>query len=452
LIFGAALPGILLFAVVGVAGGVFRLILLRSMDRALLSQAAVESVSLFDGPVNAPHIHLGKSPLKEDVRSFVPTVGLYEGAGKLVAYFPEGGHIPDPPAPGAGASGPELVSRTCSDGREVRKLSVAVRSPEGTPYVLTLEGSLGEIDATLRAYWQATLGLAALGTALLFGLQWMQAARMSRWIGDMTAYLPRLRGGEVSWLLPSDPTGDEIADLRVALSLAMERLQAARDAQERLIANAAHELRTPLGLMRTEMDLALRKDRSAAELREALTEARAEVDRLARLSASLLEMAALGKVTWKTRPGDVAQLVREAVEACEATAAERGVRVALEVPDVAPADFDALTMRQAIDNYLANALTYAPAGSTVHVCLQAEGDAWVIAVRDEGEGVPAEEAERIFEPFYRGSKSKKQGGAGLGLSIVREIARHHGGKAYLRPTEGKGATFAIAIPRQRLPQ
>ncbi|MDC3957183.1 sensor histidine kinase [Polyangium jinanense] len=448
ILFGAALPSLALVLAVGVAGVVFRGSLLGALDRALLAQAAVESVSLFDGPTGAPHVHLGKSPLAENVRSFVPMAGLYDGTGKLVSHFPENGWIPDRPAADAGAEGPRLSTQRSSDGRWVRSLVVAVRAPWGEPYVLTLQSSLVEIDATMRLYWQATLGLVAVAAALLFFSQWVQAGRMSRRIADMTAQLPELRGGALAWRLPPDPTGDEIADLRVALAEAMERLRAARDAQERLIANAAHELRTPLGLMRTEMDLALRKERSVEELREALSEARGEVTRLSNLAARLLDLAALGKVTWEAKAGDLSAVVREAAEACEGEAEARGVRMAVSLPEEAPAAFEAQTTRQAIDNLLSNAMAHAPRGTTISVGIEAMGEVWRISVEDEGEGVRAEEAEHIFEPFFRGAKAKQGQGAGLGLSIVREIARRHGGKVYLAPKEGRGARFVLEISRQ----
>lgn len=447
-LFGAALPSLALVLSVVVAGLVFRSSLLGALDRALLSQAAVESVSLFDGPEGAPHLHLAKSPLANDVRAFVPTVGLYRASsGELVAHYPENGWIPSLPAGGAASEGAKLVTRTSTDGRWVRALSVSVRAPWGEPYLLSLESSLVEIDATMRLYWKATLGLVAVAALLLFSLQWVQAGRMSRRIADMTAQLPELRGSELAWRLPADPTGDEIADLRVALAEAMERLRAARDAQERLIANAAHELRTPLGLMRTEMDLALRKERSAAELREALSEARGEVDRLSNLAARLLDLAALGRVTWQTSVRDLSALVREAAEACEAEAEARGVRISLDLPEEAPAELEVQTARQALDNLFANALAHAPSGTSIEVQLETSPSALRVIVRDEGPGVAPEEAERIFEPFYRGSQEKQGQGAGLGLSIAREIARRHGGTLKLGQAT-RGAIFVLEIPRR----
>lgn len=447
LVFGAALPAAALVLTVVVAGLVFRSSLLGALDRALLGQAAVESVSLFDGPDGKPHLHLGKSPLADNVRTFVPMVGLFRATGELVTHFPEDGWIPDPPGASVSSAEPQLFTRVASDGRSMRTLRVSVQSPLGEAFVLSLESPLSQIDATMRLYWQATLGLVAMAVGLLFFVQWAQAGRMNRRIADMTAELPELRGGALAWHLPPDPTGDEIADLRVALADAMERLRAARDAQERLIANAAHELRTPLGLMRTEMDLALRKERTADELREALAEARTEVIRLSALANRLLDLAALGKVTREVEAYDVVTLVREAVEACETEADERGVAMALTLPTEAVAQIELQGMRQAVDNVLSNAIAHAPAGSTIHVDIEATGNLWRLSVRDEGLGVAKEDEARIFEPFYRGTRENQGQGAGLGLSIVREIMRRHGGSVYVAESNGLGAKFVLEIPR-----
>jgi signal transduction histidine kinase len=194
------------------------------------------------------------------------------------------------------------------------------------------------------------------------------------------------------------------------------------------------------------MDLALRKERSAKELRQALAEARTEVDRLSKLAASLLDLAALGKVTWEPSTGDLAVVVHEAVEACEAQAEARGLLVTTSLPNEALGEFEAQTMRQAIDNLLSNAMAHAPRGSAISIEVTRAADAWRISVRDEGPGVAANEVARIFEPFYRGTKEKQGQGAGLGLSIVREIARRHGGTVYVANSEGSGATFVLEIP------
>lgn len=440
LLLGAVLPSAAMIAAVLLAGLAFRWSLVRSLDRALLAHAAVESVSLFDGPGGRPHVHLPKSPLAGEVRSFAPITALFEASGKLVACFPE---TSEPPVLHAHepSSEPRVFSHREPGRPEMREVFVAVSSPDGKPYILQVASSVADIDAATRAYYAVTLAFCLAAALGLGAIQARQAGRLSRRVTDMAQALPHIRGGNVEWRLPPDPTGDEVADLRVALSEAMDRVHAARDAQERLIANAAHELRTPLGVMRTELDLALRRERSAEELRAALSAARDEVDRLGLLAARLLDLASFGRVALSLSEGDVAEVAREAAAGCEAVAAERSIRVEVSSEGEVRARFDRAALRQALDNLLSNALRFAPEGSTVRVDVAREGGRATITVRDEGPGVPPEEAAKIFEPFHR---RDRRGGAGLGLAIVAEIARGHGGRAYLAPS-GKGASFVVEL-------
>lgn len=440
LLFGAVLPSAAMIVAVLLAGLAFRWSLLRSLDRALLAHAAVESVSLFDGPGGRPHVHLPKSPLAGEVRSFAPITALFEASGKLVASFPE---TRDPPVFHAHevSREPHVHWHQEPGGPELREVLVAVNAPDGTPYVLQVASSVADIDAATRAYYAVTLAFCLIAALGLAAIQARQAARLSRRVTDMAEALPHIRGGDVEWRLSPDPTGDEVADLRVALSEAMARLRAARDAQERLIANAAHELRTPLGVMRTELDLGLRRTRSAEELRAALSAARDEVDRLGVLAARLLDLASFGRVDLSLSEGDVAEIAREAAAACEAVAAERSVRVEVSAEGPVRARFDRAALRQALDNLLSNALRFAPEGSSVRIGVARTDGRPTITVSDKGPGVPPEEAGRIFEPFHR---ADRRGGAGLGLAIVAEIARRHGGRAYLAPSE-EGASFVVEL-------
>lgn len=439
MLFGAALPSAAMIAAVLLAGQAFRWSLMESLDRALLAHAAVESVSLFDGPDGRPHLHMGKSPLAGEVRSFAPVSGLFDASGALVAHYPEGAE----PALHAQArpKEPLLVTHVEADGTEMRELFVGVASQDGEPYLLQVASSLTEIRAVTRTFHVLTLGFCALFAIGLGAVQARQAQRLSRRVTEMAAALPHIRGGDLEWRLPADTTGDEIAALRVALSESMDRLRAARDAQERLIANAAHELRTPLGVMRMELDLALRRERSAEELRGALEEARGEVDRLAALAKRLLDLASFGGVGFALVEGNVVDVLAEAAAGCGAVAHEKGIAIAVEAPREIEARFDRSALRQAIDNLLSNALRFAPAGSTIELRAAREEGRVKLTVRDEGPGVPEDEAKKIFEPFYR---RDREGGAGLGLAIVAEIARRHGGHAYLAPS-AKGATFVIEI-------
>jgi signal transduction histidine kinase len=446
-LFAVVAPTIALIVSSVAAGQLFRMSLVRAVDRELVARAAVESVSLFDRPGGEPHVHLGQSPLDREVQHFEAHSALFGPDGARVAGSPGADLViaprddEVPREPGA----PLLRTRRAADGHDHRELLLRVLSEGGARYVLVLGSSLADVDATMRLYYEASLSICAgLAIALSFLSVW-QARRIATRLGRMATALPSFESGRLDWKLPPDETADEIAALGRALEQAAERLRAAREAEARFIANAAHELRTPLGVMRTEMDLALRKERSPDELKEALGEARNEVDRLASLAGKLLDLTAAQAADRAPEKTDVAAIVRRSADAAIREARGREVEITCEAPDHLDALVDSASLRQAVDNLLTNAVRYAPERSTVRVALAPRDEAIVVTVEDEGPGVPEAERERVFEPFFRGA-GKRGDGSGLGLAIVREVAERHGGRAYVDRAD-RGARFVVELPR-----
>lgn len=227
------------------------------------------------------------------------------------------------------------------------------------------------------------------------------------------------------------------------LGQATERLQSALDSRERLLADAAHELRTPLSLMRTRLDLALRRERSTDELKPALSETREEVVRLATLAGRLLDSAAHSHGPLVREPVDLVLLARDAVASAQSGATPRQVTISIEGPDTCPASGNVESLRQALDNLLANALKFAPDGSTIMVTVKRENTTLSLSVNDQGPGIPEAEREIVFEPFHRVRGGPP--GTGLGLTIVREIATRHGGRSYVAPST-QGAEVVLELP------
>jgi len=449
---GALVPALAAFVALSLAGQLFRYDLERSLDRALLAQAAVESVSLFDGPGQKVHLHMAVSPLVEQVRPFAPHGYLHGPDGALVMRYPPGPAEGDPLAherhvPGAPGGEPVLMTHHLPDGSRWREVLVDVRSPHGERFLLRLAASLGQVDASVGTYHRMAFALAAVLGAALLALQTQQARRLARRLGAITRHLGQLREGDFSRAPVEDAEPDEIGQLRAVLAEATERLRGARAAQERLIAGAAHELRTPLTLMRTSMDLALRRDRGPDALRASLLEARAEVDRLAVLAGNMLDLAVAGRGAWDRRRGDLSTLVTQSVEGARAEAERRGLLIRLETSGAAEAHFDAGALRQAVDNLLSNALKFSPEGGEVLVRLSRAGGRHQLRVADSGPGIPLAEREAVFEPFHRVLGTRNTPGTGLGLAIVREVAEQHGGRAYVAPgREEAGAEVVLEVP------
>ncbi|MFP2907788.1 ATP-binding protein [Pyxidicoccus sp. 3LFB2] len=448
---GALVPTLATLAALVIAGQLFRYDLERSLDRALLAQAAVESVSLFDGPGQKVHLHMAVSPLEEQVRPFAPRGYLYGPDGMLVMRYPplpEGAPVQTRVVPGEPGAEPVLSIRTDRSGGRWREVLVNVRSPHGERYALRLSASLGQVDGSVGTYYRMAFSMAAVTGLLLLVVQTLQARRLARRLDAMTGHLGQLREGDFSHAPPEDRGSDEIGELRDVLAEATQRLRGAREAQERLIADAAHELRTPLALMRTSMDLALRRERDPEELRASLREARREVDRLAVLAERLLDLAAVGRGAWDRKKGDLSEVLTQAVEGARAEAERRGLLIRLDAPGPAEARFDAGGLRQAVDNLLSNAMKFSPDGGALRVRLSREAERYRVSVADDGPGIPPAEREAVFAPFHRlVDTASGKPGAGLGLAIVREVAARHGGRAYVADVPvGQGTEVVIELP------
>lgn len=438
----ALLPVLVMGVVLVGADRLFALGLGRSLDQALLAQAAIESVSLFDGPEQRPHLHMASSPLVESVRAFAPEGVLFGPDGREVMRYPpvvvEHGRE-EMMRPGTPGRPPVLVTREL-DGARYRMLTVTVAAPAGEPYLLRLTASMAQVDAARATFRQlASVALVLVGLLLALVQTW-QARTLKRRMTELTSHLEALRAGDLDRALPGETQRDELAALREVLANATLSLKQARDGKERLLADAAHELRTPLTLMRTNLDLALRKERSANELKTALAETREEVIRLALLASRLLDSAALAHEREPVEQRDLGELLRAAVAQAQPDAERRGLKLRVHAADPVSMAIRPQGLRQAIDNLLSNALKFAAHEITVD--LARDGALVRITVSDDGPGIPAAEHEHVFEPFHRLHHDGT--GAGLGLAIVREVARAHGGRALVQSTT-RGACLVLEL-------
>jgi signal transduction histidine kinase len=445
-LFGAALPVAVLAAVLGVSDRLFHGGLEQGLDQALLSQAAVESVSLFDGPHGQPHLHMASSPLTESVRPFAPEGTLFGPDGAEVTRYPPRPDARERLLPEGLQDVPTLTTRLV-DGAPRRELVVTVKAPDEQTYVLRLSASMEQLARSVSTFHQAAVLSTLVAALVLVIVQWAQGRRLRVRLRDLHRHIELVQRGQFDQPLPPETERDEVADLRLVLASATRELKRAHDSWERLLADAAHELRTPLTLMRTSLDLALRRERSAEELKEALRDTRQEVDRLAVLSARLLDTVAVGRGDFGHEPSDLVALAREAVAAAQAESESRGLVIKLVAPASAMALVDAGSIRQALDNLLSNALRFAPVGSEVTVTLETRGAGVALSVADTGPGIPAGEREAVFEPFHQATGERR--GAGLGLTIVREAARQHGGRAYVVDSpRGTTVTIELNVPRK----
>jgi two-component system OmpR family sensor kinase len=244
--------------------------------------------------------------------------------------------------------------------------------------------------------------------------------------------------------LPLPAARDEIRRLGETLNAMLDRLRGSYARERRFVADASHELRTPVAVIKAELEAALRRAPADPDLREALTAAVEECDRLAQLAEDLLVLARSGDGALAVRPEplDAAELLERISTRFSARARERGRELRVETEPDLVVRADELRLSQALGNLVDNALRHG-AGAITLSARRAGADV-ELDVADEGAGPPPELRPRAFERFTRGDEARTRGGAGLGLAIVRAIAEAHGGTAELTA----GSAVRLRLPSQ----
>ena len=270
-------------------------------------------------------------------------------------------------------------------------------------------------------------------------------------IGAMTRQAARIGAERLGERLPAGNPRDELGALARVLNDLLDRLQAAFTQQRRFMAEAAHELRTPVAVVRAETELALSGERPASEYREALGVVWSESERLGRIVDDLLTLsrAEAGEYPLRLGHADLAEVVADVVRAHRALAATREVALDADTDDELPLNGDSVLLSRMLRNLVENAVKHGRRGDRVQVSARREGGEYVLRVADTGPGIAEGTRERVWEPFFRGSGARAagaEGGAGLGLPIARWIAEAHGGTLSLAQTGPHGTVFEARIP------
>jgi heavy metal sensor kinase len=285
----------------------------------------------------------------------------------------------------------------------------------------------------------AALVLATVAGYLLAGLSLRPVESMRRRAAEISADTPGER-------LPVPPTGDELERLGETLNEMLARLESALEREREFVADAGHELRTPLALLRTELELALRHAESPDELHEAVRRSSVEVDRLVQLAEDLLLIARSdrGRLPLRLEPVEARDLLATVVHRFEWRAQEAGRALVAEGANGVSLEGDRLRLEQALGNLVDNALRHG--AGTVRLSAAPVDGLVELHVTDEGGGFPPAFLDGAFERFTRADHARTEGGAGLGLSIVRAIAEAHGGSAHASNREHGGADVWVAVP------
>jgi heavy metal sensor kinase len=313
--------------------------------------------------------------------------------------------------------------------------------------VLVVGASLEERDDAVRQLLGALLvvGPAALLLASLLGYALATAAL--RPVESMRAEAAAISGAQPGRRLPLPRSRDEVFRLGATLNEMLERLEAALARERSFVADASHELRTPLALLKTELELALRRPRSAAELEEALRSAAAETDHLTGLAEDLLVLARSdqGRLPLRRAPVSAAAVLSQVAGRFRREAEKAGRAIVVDAHGGVEVVGDGDRLERALVNLVENALHHGDGAIRLST---AESNGHVeLHVVDEGAGFPPEFLPRAFERFSRADEARSGERAGLGLAIVELIAQAHGGWAGAANREGGGADVWLSIPK-----
>lgn len=368
---------------------------------------------------------------------------VLDPGGAMIAGFP-GLAAPGPIPPGSDHLGFDVMFRT--EPMRAVALRQPVITPDGTLDTQVMVGvTLKARDAMVRQLWlrgfleQATLVLAA-AVSILFGI--------SRELRPLLRLRQSVQDSPADSFEPLEVAGvqSEIQPLVQALNDHMGRLGGYLDRQRRFLDSTAHQMRTPLAVMKTQVEVA-RRAGAEDEMRDVL----AEVDRgLSAMSRLMTQLLTLGRADHlraqlSRQSADLRAVVQEVASAMAPRVLDAGIDMAVEAETPCTVAASALLLQEVVANLLDNAIRHTSPGVTAVLRVEARADVGLLSIRDNGPGLSADEAAQLFTRFRRG-RNAGEGGSGLGLAIVAEIAELSGGTVRFEPPEGGGFGLVVMLP------
>jgi heavy metal sensor kinase len=342
-----------------------------------------------------------------------------------------------------------------ADGQGLRLLAVPIHLGipglplSSQPGALILGRSTKQIDQALHGLVRTLATADALALAVAAGGGIFLARRALKPVDKIAETAQEIGETDLSRRINVN-TKDELGRLAATLNAMIGRLEKAFQRQKQFTSDASHELRAPLAVIEAESSLALQKERPPGDYRQSLETISQESKQMSSLIEQLLTLARAdaGKEQWNFTDVNLGRVITNLSADVEVLCQEKGLSCQLgQIQDLVVKG-DAARLRELFMNLLDNAIRYTPALGTVSVSLHREGEMAIVAIKDTGVGIAAEDMPFIFERFYRVDKarSRAQGGTGLGLAICRYIAEAHGGKIEVESQVGVGSTFSVWLP------
>jgi len=431
-----------------------RRIILDHFDAALLHAAQSVGAEIDEEGPTSPVEALSTKPVRRLLWTFRPIIQVVDARGGIVTLL--GSHVPlqlDPPqlkkVMGRGKIAFQTV--TTADSKLLRVAALRA-SHGGQAYAVEVAHPLDDIELVLqRIRWL----LAAATLAILIAIVATDLAltrQVLRPIDAIVRQARRLNDASLAEPLPHPGEPGELARLVETLNAMLARIHDSVEAQRRFTADAAHELRSPLTRLRTEIEVTLRRPRDAAEYRATLATTLEEIERLGAVAESLLILARLDAGEGRaavTGTHRLSTIVEAIVGRFEPLATSRGLalRIAPHATDAlveaAPGIVDVV-----VGNVLDNAVKFSPPGGTIDVDITGTPYEICVTVSDMGPGIPEDELPRVFQRFFRGKSPRAMGasGVGLGLAIAQTLVQRQRGAIDIDSKPGSGTTVTIRLP------
>lgn len=332
----------------------------------------------------------------------------------------------------------------------IRRISFPVSQAGSVRYLLQMETSLRLVDDTLRLLLLLLTALA--GTMILagwFGSRWLAREALLP-VEALTATAEQISAPSLRTRMTLAAPYEEFARLANVFNAMLDRLHHVFESQRQFIADAAHEIQTPLTVIKGTIEVALQKSRTTGDYRDALVTNLGQVERLGTLTRSLLTLAQFSgdRPPVTLAPLALEPLVQELVKELSPLAEDRKIQLIVDAQPVPRVQGDAGRLTQLLINLLDNALAYTPPEGRITIRLEPIPGQVALQVEDTGCGIAPEHLPHLFERFYRAdpARARESGGTGLGLAIVKEIAEAHGGRVTVESTPGQGTRFTVTLP------
>jgi heavy metal sensor kinase len=354
------------------------------------------------------------------------------------------------PAPPLNRSGEFSRAETLPGNKTLLIGVLNYRIANGRSYIVEVGAPTSRIEAMLaQVLLLLALGLPVVLIAAVGGGYFLVQRALAP-VDQIARTSERITQHNLSERLPVTGTGDELERLSISLNHMIGRLEDAIQNSKRFVADASHELRTPLTVLRGELEQLTQDKRLDTDTRETLGSMLEEVERLAKIVEGLVALSRLdageGQAEWVTF--DLAELATTTADQMSLLAEDKRISVSCEANQLVLVKGDRARLKQVVVNLLDNAIKYTAGGGAICLRVRSQNGQALLVVGDNGMGIAAAALPHVFERFFRVDKarSRDQGGAGLGLSIVKSICTAHDAEVQVESTPGKGSLFRVTLP------